>query len=81
MSGILDQAGASVRPSTAPTFESVREYVTDPDDASKAYAVDRNVSTGALMLAVQTTPKDGEPKVKRIPLAPVARALTLGVID
>jgi hypothetical protein len=55
--------------------------VTDPDAQGKRYGVERNVTTGALVLAVETTPKDGEPKVKRIALAPIARALALGVID
>lgn len=83
---ILDQAGATVRPASAPAYETVRPYVTDPDDVRKAYAVEKNVTTGALVLAVETAPAenaaaDAEAKVKRIPLAPVARALALGVID
>jgi hypothetical protein len=82
MSGsILDMAGASVRPADAPAYETVREYVTDPDAPSRAYAVEKNVSTGALVLTIRTTPREGEPKLKRVPLAPVARALALGVID
>jgi FPC/CPF motif-containing protein YcgG len=84
---LLDQAAATTRPADAPAYETVREYVTDPADARKRYAVEKNVTTGALVLAVETTARASdaspspEPKLKRYPLAPVARALALGVID
>lgn len=80
---ILDTAAETVRPANAPTYETVREHVTDPADDRKSYAVERNVTTGALMLTVTTFVADPakDDRVKRIPLAPVARALALGVID
>lgn len=78
---LLETAAAPIERATGPVYEREREAQTDPTDSRVSYAVDRRVNDGALFLVV-TRERDGkDASTKRIPLAPVARALTLGVID
>lgn len=84
--GLLDSISTEVAPVAA--VETVRGPVTDPDAPTITYSVERTISNGALNL-VRTTARTGKDKdgnekgdaVKRVPLAPIARALALGVID